>query len=79
MQISDDKYNKARDILATAGSDKAKKSHMKHTQGKGSPEAHGVAMLREARDEFNGMPDPKKTAGRAAVVKAAKEMGITKW
>jgi len=79
MAISDDAYNKARDILVKAGSQTAQKSHMKHTQGKGSPEAHGVALLKEARDEFNGMPDPAKTTGRAAVVKAAQQMSITKW
>jgi hypothetical protein len=49
---------------------------MKHTQGKGSPDGRGKALLREARDEFNGMPDPQRTAGRAAVVKAAQEMNI---
>jgi hypothetical protein len=79
MQVADDDYNKARDVLITAGSQTAQKSHTKHTQGKGSPEGHGQALLREARDEFNGMQDPQKTAGRAAVVKAAKQMKIEKW
>jgi hypothetical protein len=37
-------------------------------------------MLQEARDEFNKLQDEnKKKAGRAAVVEAAKLMGITSW
>jgi len=79
MAISDDDYNKARDILVKAGSETAKKSHMKHTNGKGSPTDHGLSLLREARDEFNKVEQQKMTAGRAAVVKAAAQMGITKW
>jgi hypothetical protein len=79
MAISDEAYKKARAILIKAGSQTAQKSHEKHTQGKGSPDGHGQALLREARDEFNGMPDPQKTAGRAAVVKAAQEMNVKNW
>jgi hypothetical protein len=79
MAISDEAYNKASAILVKAGSQTAQKSHEKHTQGKGSPDGHGQALLREARDEFNGMPDPQKTAGRGAVVKAAQEMNIKNW
>lgn len=79
MQISDHNYNTARNILVQAGSATAAKAHVKHTQGKGSPEGHGVALLREARDEFNGMPEPRRTNGRQAVVQAAAQMGITSW
>lgn len=51
-RISDGDYNKAKKILEDAGSDKAKKSHKKHGNRQGSPEGHGVALLREAGDEL---------------------------
>lgn len=77
--ISDEDYNKARAILAKAGSKSAAKSHEKHTQGKGSPQTHGTQLLQEARDEFNTFPEAKMKTGRAAVVQAAKVMGIARW
>jgi hypothetical protein len=84
--ISDDAYNKARTILANAGSDSAKKSHVKHTGGKGSPEDHGKQLLREARDEFRkkdkGQPNLKSEMTvdhYNAIHKAAQEMKISSW
>jgi hypothetical protein len=50
--ISDDNYNTARTTLVNAGSNSARASHVKHTQGRGSPDGHGVALLREAINEF---------------------------
>jgi hypothetical protein len=76
--ISVHDYNKARDILAAAGSMTARKSHQKHGTDV-SPDAHGQSLLREARDEFNKLPEPLRTLKRAEVVKAAKQMNITQW
>jgi len=56
-RISDGDYNKAKKILEDAGSDTAKKSHKKHGNDDGSPEDHGVQLLREARDELLGIAD----------------------
>lgn len=85
MPINPAKYNKARDILATAGSESAKKSHPKHNTDN-VPEDHGKALLREARDEFRkkdkGKPALKSEmlpAHYDAVHKAAGEMGISSW
>ena len=86
MSISDGDYNAARDILAVAGSNSARKSHTKHTGGNGSPVGHGQDLLREARDEFR-----ETDAGQAylragmtqdhyaAIHKAARRMGISSW
>lgn len=67
MPIKDDKYNKARDILAKAGSKSAKKSHPKHTGKKGSPDAHGRQLIEEARSD--GVDED-------TLAKAEKAMGI---
>jgi hypothetical protein len=67
MPIKDDAYNKARDILAKAGSKSAKKSHMKHTGKKGSPDGHGKSLIDEARAD--GVDE-------ATLAKAEKAMGI---
>jgi hypothetical protein len=86
MSISDNDYNTARDILAKAGSNTAAASHVKHTQGQGSPEHHGKQLLREARDEFRGKDhgQPNLQSGMTAahyqaINRAAKQMGITNW
>ncbi len=85
MPVNPAKYNKARDILATGGSDSAKKSHPKHNTDN-VPDDHGKALLREARDEFRkkdkGQPNLKSDMTQAhydAVHKAATEMGISSW
>lgn len=86
MSISDGDYNRARAILAAAGSNTAAKSHDKHTKGKGSPEGHGVSLLQEARDEFqaNDAGGEDLQAGMTgdhynAIHSAADQMGITSW
>lgn len=86
MAISDQKYNTARSILASAGSDTAAKSHQKHTGGSGSPDGHGQQLLREARDEFRDQDVGGKNlrggmteAHYDAIHKAATTMGITDW
>ena len=78
--IKSDAYNKAKALLTKAGSVTASKSHVKHGTDGTCPADHGKAMLQEARDEFNKLTDEnKKKAGRAAVVEAAKLMGIASW
>ena len=86
MSISDNDYNRARAILAQAGSNTASKSHDKHTQGAGSPDSHGQDLLREARDEFRGTDAGQgglqsgMTQGHYnAVHQAAQRMGIDQW
>jgi len=79
MPISDDDYNTARQMLVDAGSDSASKSHKKHGTRGGSPDSHGRSLLQEARDEFNMMNPVARVAGRAAVVEAARKMGIEEW
>jgi hypothetical protein len=79
MAISDHNYNTARQLLMAAGSMTAAASHPKHTGGKGSPDGHGLSLLREARDEFNGFAEPHRSNGRRAVVAAAAQMNIAKW
>ncbi|WP_020209572.1 hypothetical protein [Gilvimarinus chinensis] len=83
MTIKDNQYNKARSILARAGSDSAKKSHPKHNTKGGSPDRHGQNLINEAIEDFrlmdagqanliNGM-----TAEHAeAIRKAENEMGL---
>ena len=85
MPLNPAKYNKARDILGTAGSNSAKKSHPKHNTDQ-VPDDHGKALLREARDEFRkadkgkeGLQSEMLPAHYEAIHKAAKEMGITSW
>jgi len=86
MAISDNNYNRARAILAAAGSKTANASHEKHTQGAGSPLGHGQSLLREARDEFRGT-DAGQDALRSgmtqahfdAVHNAADQMRIGAW
>ena len=78
--IKSDGYNKAKALLTKAGSVTASKSHVKHGDDGTCPADHGKTMLQEARDEFNKLKDEKKMKdGRAAVVAAAKLMGITSW
>lgn len=81
--ISDNAYNEARRILFTAGSNSARASHVKHTGGKGSPDGHGVALLREAIIEFRRTDAnaAARTRGMTmthfvAVSNAASEMGM---
>jgi hypothetical protein len=86
MAIQDREYNRARGILAAAGSMTAAKSHEKHTQGAGSPDSDGQQLLREARDEFQkadagqaGLRANMTAAHYQAVHGAADEMSITEW
>jgi hypothetical protein len=85
MPVNPAKYNKARDILGTAGSMSAKKSHKKHDTDS-VPDDHGKSLLREARDEFRktdkgkpGLKSDMLPAHYDAIHKAATEMGITSW
>lgn len=85
-QINDGDYNAARNTLIAAGSNSAKASHPKHTQGRGSPDGHGIALLREARDEFRAADAGQAhlVAGMTqahydAIHAAAERMGITMW
>ena len=85
MAISDGKYDKARDILIGAGSNTARASHRKHTQG-GSPDDHGRQLLVEARDEFrrgdpglDSLHSGMSQRHYAAIHSAADEMGIDRW
>ena len=86
MAISDGDYNAARMILVGAGSMSAQASHVKHTQGAGSPNGHGVALLAQARNEFRvinaGQPNLQADMNAAhynAIHAAAVRMGITNW
>jgi len=86
MSISDGDYNRALEILVGAGSRTADVSHVKHTQGKGSPDGHGVALLAQARNEFRvinaGQPNLQADMNAAhynAIHAAAVRMGITNW
>ncbi|MEZ4453146.1 MAG: hypothetical protein R3B09_27035 [Nannocystaceae bacterium] len=86
MAISDQNYNTARSTLVQAGSLSAAKSHVKHTNGAGSPDGHGRSLLAEARDEFRrtdaGQPNLQSgmTAGHyTAIHTAATQMGLTNW
>jgi hypothetical protein len=81
--ISDDDYNAARQILINAGSDSARASHVKHTQGRGSPDGHGVALVREAITEFRASDAGGQALTRGmtiqhfvAVSNAADKMGL---
>jgi hypothetical protein len=78
MAISTHKFNTARGYLIAAGSATANACHPKHG-GDSWPDAHGVSLLREARDEFNNMSEPARTDKRKVVIKAADEMNITAW
>ncbi|MDB5815192.1 MAG: hypothetical protein JWN23_2309 [Rhodocyclales bacterium] len=78
MAISTHNYNTARLLLIAAGSLTAAASHPKHG-GNGWPDGHGISLLKEARDEFNGWPVPARDQGRAVVVRAAAQMGIDAW
>jgi hypothetical protein len=78
MAVSTHQYNTARLRLIAAGSMTANASHPKH--GGGSwPDNHGISLLREARDEFNGWGEPARSQGRAVVVVAAGIMNINAW
>ena len=86
MSISDGDYNRALEILVGAGSRTADVSHVKHTQGKGSPDGHGVALLAQARDDFRLMDNGQTPleagmtiAHHDAIKAAAKKMGIKYW
>lgn len=86
MPIKDDDYNQARGILAAAGSQAAAKAHQKHTQGKGSPEAHGKQLLQAARDAFRRndqgqapLESGMTAAHHTATMRAATEMSTTDW
>lgn len=86
MAISDHNYNTAKAILTQAGSNSAAASHNKHTQGKGSPLAHGRSLLAEARDEFRrldagqgNLQSDMTVAHYNAVHAAARQMNVTVW
>jgi hypothetical protein len=86
MAISDNNYNTARGILVAAGSMSANASHPRHTQGAGSPDGFGRALLGEARDEFRAMDigQPNLQAGMtaahyAAIHAAANQMNLDRW
>ncbi|MBN3217580.1 hypothetical protein CUU54_03920 [Pectobacterium polaris] len=86
MAISDNDYNRARAILIAAGSNSARASHEKHTQGAGSPDSHGQSLLRGSRDEFRaadrGQPNLQSEMTQAhynAIHAAAQQMGIQNW
>jgi hypothetical protein len=70
--IKDKDYNRARSMLVAAGSMSAQKSHLKHTQGRGSPDGHGRSLLNEASAEW---PNPTHIQ-TTALTNAADEMGI---
>lgn len=83
MTIKDRDYNKARSILAQAGSMRAQKSHIKHNTNGGSPDKHGRSLVEEAIADFQAMDagqanlENGMTAEHAeAVRKAEAEMGI---
>ncbi|WP_079145854.1 hypothetical protein [Streptomyces lydicus] len=84
-QINAGAYNRARSILAHAGSYWAAKSHPIH--GTSSVAVHyGTDLLAESRDEFRALDAsaPVKRAGMAmwhwdAIRRAAEAMGITHW
>jgi hypothetical protein len=78
MTISTHSFNTARTLLIQAGSQSASKCHPKHG-GDAWPDAHGVSLLREARDEFNLRPPIQRDIGRAVVVNAAAQMKIQNW
>ena len=64
MAISTHRFNTARMLLIAAGSLTANACHPKHG-GDSWPDAHGVSLLREARDEFNKLTEPLRTQKRA--------------
>ncbi|MER0481903.1 hypothetical protein ABR737_26820 [Streptomyces sp. Edi2] len=84
-QINAGAYNRARSILAHAGSVLAAKSHPIH--GTSSVAAHyGTHLLAESRDEFRGLDAsaPIKHSGMStfhwgAIHDAARAMGIKNW
>ncbi|MFD9209091.1 hypothetical protein ACFVZM_22790 [Streptomyces sioyaensis] len=84
-QINTGAYNRARSILAQAGSYWAAKSHPIH--GVSSVAVHyGTDILAESRDEFRALDAsaPNKRSGMAmwhweVIRKAAKLMGIEHW
>jgi hypothetical protein len=78
MPISTHAYNTARNILIASNSRTAAASHPKHG-GDRWPDDHGRSLLREARDEFNQLPEPVRSQKRAVVVIAAGLMGIERW
>ena len=64
--------------VSAAGSLTANVCHLKHG-GDSWPDAHGVSLLREARDEFNKLTEPLPTQKRSVVIDAAAGMGIANW
>ena len=78
MAISTHRFNTARMLLIAAGSLTANVCHPKHG-GDSWPDAHGVSLLREARDEFNTLTEPLRTQKRSVVINAAAGMGIANW
>jgi hypothetical protein len=78
MTISVHNFNLARTLLVRAGSQSASKCHAKHATDS-CPDAHGLSLLREARDEFNKLPPVQRDLGRAVVVNAAAQMRIQNW
>lgn len=78
MTISTHRFNTARMLLIAAGSLIANACHPKHA-GDAWPDAHGVSLLREARDEFNKLTKPLRTQKRNVVINAAAGIGIANW
>lgn len=85
-RIKNDAYNRAKTMLTVAGSASASKSHTKHGKPDDCPAEHGVALLREARDEFRvtdaggqGLRAGMTAGHYQAVHSAANEMGISGW
>ena len=78
MPVSTHEYNTARNRLIDAGSITARNSHPKHGRN-AWPDDHGIALLREARDERNGMNIQARALYRAEVVFAAGIMHINQW
>ncbi|RXS86961.1 hypothetical protein EST92_04290 [Streptomyces sp. TM32] len=84
-QINTSAYNRARSLLAHAGSMMAAKSHPIH--GVSSVAVHyGTDILAESRDEFRALDAsaPIKRSGMSmahwdAIRRAAEAMGITRW
>ncbi len=80
MAIQLFRYRNAVNHLIANGSVTAALVHVPHGGGINSvPDGYGLALLRQARDSFNGLGGAARIAGRAAVVTAAGLMGIAHW
>ena len=78
-RIKNDDYNKARSILAQAGSQSASKAHPQHSKQGDCPESYGRSLLQEARAEFQteaGQGNGLNPLHEQALNKAGKAMGL---